>query len=81
MTDHSAGLNGAVAAELRAEMARQGVTQKELARTSGVPVVSVQRYLAHTRAIDISSLDKLARALGTDAMTVMATAGSRLRGE
>lgn len=77
MTDHSTGLNGAVAAELRAELARQDLTQKDLARMSGVPAVSVQRYLAPSRAINVNALEKMARALGTSAMQVLAAAAAR----
>lgn len=80
MSDHASGLNGAVAAELRAELARQGLRQQDLARLSGIPLVSVQRYLAPSRAIGIDVLDKMARALGLDAVRIMSAAGSRIKG-
>ena len=80
MSDHASGLNGAVAAELRAELARQGLRQQDLARLSGIPPVSIQRYLAPSRAIGIDVLDKMARALGLDAVRIMSAAGSRIKG-
>lgn len=78
MSEHAQGLNGAVAAELRAELSRQGLRQADLAKASGVPVVSVQRYLAPNRAMDIEVLDKLTRALGTNAAEIMGRAAAQL---
>ena len=78
MDTHSTGLNGAVAATLRGEVAAQGLSQADLSARSGIPLVSVQRYLKPSRAIDVATLDQMARALGTDAQTVMMAAAMRL---
>lgn len=78
VTTHKSGLNGAVAAELRGEMSAQRLTQTDLSARSGVPVVSIQRYLAATRPIDVEVLDRLAHALGTSAHEVMLAAAQRL---
>lgn len=75
---HAQGINGAVAAELRGELSAQGKTQADLAAASGVPIVSVQRYLKPSRAIDIEVLDKLARALGLSPTDVLIAATQRL---
>ena len=78
VNNHANGINGAVAAELRAERAALGLTQEQVSNLSGVPLVTVQRLLAAKRAIDVEQLDKLARALGTTAEQVMVNAVARL---
>lgn len=75
---HDKGLNGAVAAELRAEKAAQNLTNQDLAERSGIPVVSVQRYLAPKRAIDVEVLEQLAEALGKTATEIVIAAEQRL---
>lgn len=75
---HNTGLNGAVAAELRAQRARIEITQEEVSARSGVPLVTVQRMLAAKRPIDVAMLDKLARALETDAASVLGAAAIAL---
>lgn len=73
-TDHAAGLNGAVADTLRGMQNEAGLRQADLADLSGIPIVSVQRYLGRTRAIDVEALERLAGALGVTAMDVMVRA-------
>lgn len=75
---YAEGLNGAVAAELRAEKAAQNLTNQDIADSSGIPVVSVQRYLAPTREIDVTVLGRLAVALGKTAAEVVEAAEVRL---
>lgn len=77
VTNHDTGLNAAVAAELRAEKAARGLTNVDISAKSGFPEVSVQRYLAAKRAIDVHVLDVLARALGADAPTILERASRR----
>lgn len=77
MTNHDTGLNAAVAAELRAEKAARALTNGDISAKSDFPEVSVQRYLAAKRAIDVHVLDILARALGTDAPTILERASRR----
>lgn len=78
MTTHASGLNGAVAAVLRGMLKEAGMRQADLADLSGIPAVSVQRYLAPTRAIDVEVLEKMSRALGSDPMRVMVRAAELL---
>jgi transcriptional regulator with XRE-family HTH domain len=73
-----AGLNAAVAAELRAERAAQNLTVQELAVRSDVPYASLRRYLSAERNIDIATLHALSGALGTTAAEIVAAATERL---
>lgn len=57
------GLNGAVAAVLRGERAVAGMTIEELSERSGVPRVSVQRFLAGRRPINLDVLQSLCAGL------------------
>lgn len=77
MTNES-GINQAAAAVLRGELAALDWTLEDLAKASGVPRVSVQRYLKGTRRMDLDTLGALAVALGTDAAAVMSAAVARL---
>ena len=70
-TNHAAGLNGAVAAALSGMLRESGMRQTDLAERSGIPAVSVQRYLAAKRPIDVEILERLANALNATAMDVM----------
>lgn len=65
------GLSGAVADVLKGLQNQQRLTQSELSALCGVPVVSLQRYLAGTRSVPIDALEAIARALGTDAQRVV----------
>ena len=67
-----------MAAELRGELAALGWSQADLAERSGVPKVSVQRYLKPSRHIDLDVLDVLARALGSSPEAVLAAAVERM---
>lgn len=75
---HAEGLNAAVAAELRAEKAAQNLTNQDIAVLSGIPIVSVQRYLAPKRAIDLVVLEQLSRAVGKTPTEIVAAAEQRL---
>jgi transcriptional regulator with XRE-family HTH domain len=76
--DHAAGLNGAVAAVLRGERAAAGLTLEELADRSGVPVVSLRRFLAGERAINVAVLHSVTQALGVEPSEVLEAAQTRL---
>ena len=54
----------AAAAELRAAQARAQLTDTALAARSGIPVVTLRRYLKGTRDAPASALFKIANALG-----------------
>lgn len=71
------GLNGAVAAELRAERAAQNMTLQQLAEAADVPFPSLRRYLAGERHIDVSVLEAVAAALSLDAFEIVRRAGAR----
>lgn len=54
----------AAAAELRAAQGRASLTDTALAAKSGIPVVTLRRYLKGTRDTPASALFKIAAAMG-----------------
>lgn len=66
MTTYGEAFNAAVAAELRAERARTGVTLAELVEGSGIAQSSVQRYLGGKRDIPLTALYDMCTVLGID---------------
>lgn len=73
-------LLAAIAAELRAEMARQKLANRELARLSGIPYNTQARYLSGDSPATPDDLDAIAQALGTDLFAVHAiVAGNQAR--
>lgn len=66
MTEYADLFNAAVAAELRAERARKGITINALADNSGLAKSSVQRYLSGERDIPVPSLIDLCKVLSVD---------------
>lgn len=73
------GLNAAVAAVLRGERAMSGMTIEELSERSGVPKVSVQRFLAGRRTINLDVLDALCMGLQLIPEDVVTQARERQR--
>lgn len=73
------GLNAAVVEVLRAERARAGITLGELANRSEVPLVSVQRMLAGTRDLRLSTLEALCAGLQVSPAEVLVRAETRQR--
>ena len=65
-------LLAAMAAELRAEQARQKLTGRELAKLTGIAHNTQQRYLSGDSVASPDDLDAIARALGTDLFAVHA---------
>jgi len=63
MTDYGDRFNAAVAAELRAERARKGVTYAEIIKASGIAQSTLQRYLKGERDIPLPAFQDLCRAL------------------
>lgn len=57
-------LNQALANEIRAERARQRLTQAQVIKKSGLPRSTYVRLEAGDRVIDVQQLDKIARAFG-----------------
>jgi transcriptional regulator with XRE-family HTH domain len=73
------GLNAATAAVLRGERAVAGMTIEELSERSGVPKVSVQRFLAGRRAINLDVLEALCAGLRLAPEDVLVQARERQR--
>lgn len=61
MTNH---LEQRIAAELRAELARQGQSRHWLAEQSGIPVTTIARWLRGPQSPGLNDLDAMCRALG-----------------
>jgi transcriptional regulator with XRE-family HTH domain len=76
--DGSLSLNDAVAEVLRAEAKARRKTLGDIEAHTHIPRVSVQRYLAGTRPIDLEKLDLLADALGLTAEETLAEARRRM---
>ncbi len=76
--DAARGLNGALAAVLRGELAASDLRQQDLADRSGIPLISVSRYLNARRHIDVKALAALAEALGLSARELVEAAENRL---
>lgn len=63
MTEYGELFTQAVAAELRAERARKGITLASLVKESEIAQSTVQRYLGGKRDIPITALADLCRVL------------------
>lgn len=79
--DHAKGLNAAVAAEVRAEIAAQGLTNVEVARRMGMNRETFQRYVNMKRGIDTAIIDAIGEALRIDPAELMARGVRRLERE
>lgn len=64
----------AVAGELRAALARKKLSMREFARTSGLPLTTLQRTLSGKRAIDVDQLFEICDWLQIDAGEVIEAA-------
>ena len=53
-----------VAAEIRAEIARQGRTIRDVAAAAGIPTSTMSRKLRHGAPFDIEELYRISRVLG-----------------
>jgi transcriptional regulator with XRE-family HTH domain len=53
-----------IAAEIRAEMARQGISQRELGERLGLTQAGVSRRLLGQRALEVDDVERIAEALG-----------------
>ena len=60
---HADGMNGALAREVRAELGRTGRSREELAKTSGIPIRTLHRYLNFERHINLRTVGQLAAGL------------------
>lgn len=75
--DHERGLNGALAAEIRAELAVREKTQTWLADEAGVDRLTLRRYLKAQRAMNTALVEAIAEALQLDPGELMARAVTR----
>lgn len=73
-------LNDAVAEELRRERGAQRISISELARRSGIPEVSLGRYLNGKREINVAVLASVAAGLGVNPAHLITEAQRRLDG-
>lgn len=76
--DAGRGLNGAIAAVFRGELAASDLRQQDLADRSGIPLISVSRYLNAKRRMDLATVEALAAALEIDLIDVVKAAEQRL---
>ena len=74
-------LNTAVARVLTEAQEAAGLSQVQLAERSGIERITMRRYLADERAIDMDRLYRLANALGLTPHEVMARAQTILAAE
>lgn len=80
MTEYGNQFAKAIAAELRAQKARTGKTNEELADAVGVSAVTVLRYLRGQRQIPIDVFGDLCKALDVSAADITATAFNKAQG-
>lgn len=80
MTEYGNQFAKAIAEELRAQKARTGKTNEELADAVGVSAVTVLRYLRGQRQIPIDVFGDLCKALYVSAADITATAFNKAQG-
>lgn len=66
--------NAAIAAEIRAELGRQELSRRELAKMIGKPDTTVARWLRSATAMDPDEIDAIAVALNMTALELLARA-------
>lgn len=64
-----------VGASVRAEMARHGITQQDLAAALGITQTAVSRRIRGTVPFDVAELPLVAAAIGCDVDTLLRPAG------
>lgn len=69
--ENSTAITECIAAQLRSAIAMQKMLKKDLAEKSGIPVISLSRYLNGHRDIPVTQLVAICNALGLDAGTVL----------
>ena len=81
MTEYGNQFAKAIAEELRAQKARTGKTNEELADAVGVSAVTVLRYLRGQRQIPIDVFGDLCKALDVSTADITATAFNKAQGD
>jgi transcriptional regulator with XRE-family HTH domain len=72
-SDVSRGL----AAQIRAERAASGMTQEQAARAAGLAKMTYRRLESGERVVDVTQMDKLARAFGLSMTELVERATAR----
>lgn len=75
--DHERGLNGALAAEIRAELAVQDKSQTWLAEATEIDRLTLRRYLKAQRALNTATIEVIAAALDVEPGELMLRAAER----
>lgn len=75
--DHARGLNGALAAEIRAEMGAQEISGHKLADMTGIDRLTLRRYTKGTRGLSTSTIEAIALALKVEPGELMVRAAAR----
>jgi transcriptional regulator with XRE-family HTH domain len=75
-SDVSRGL----AAQIRAERAASGMTQEQAAKAACMPKMTYRRLETGERVVDVTQLDKLARAFGISMTVLVERAMARTEG-
>lgn len=79
--DPARGLNGAIAAELRAERAAMKITFDDVAERSGLSKRTVLRLFNAERAVTMAYLEAVCEAMGVQMSHITERAEARLRDE
>lgn len=78
VAEPDAGLNAAVAAEIRAEMARRKLTVRQLAELADIPYGTLRRKMSAERYIDVAELEQIAAALELTSVEIVEAAERRV---
>lgn len=73
--------NTAASLALAAAKDEAALSNRQIAELSGIPEVSVQRYLAGTRAVSVEHFASIARALGREPMDLFGEVEARVQGD
>jgi transcriptional regulator with XRE-family HTH domain len=76
--DNKAGqvdpFDAALAAAIRGKMAERNLTRRAIADRTGIPLVTLERYIKGTRSIPMSKFISIAGAIGVEAGQVIQAA-------
>ncbi|MDR0593713.1 MAG: helix-turn-helix transcriptional regulator [Bifidobacteriaceae bacterium] len=81
MDSYGHQFNAAVAAELRAERAARQLTIRDVVSRSGLPEITVIRYLNDQRAIPVPALYAISQALGVEPGAMLDRAAIRVKAQ
>lgn len=81
MANYGMEIQGAIAVQIKAEMAAKDWKQADLSKATGIVGSTLSRYLAGSRDIPLPVFADIAKALGLSMMELAARAQRRLDGE